>query len=303
MWWKVFSLATMWLLAAAQNHNPTMSRMVRDAIEAGGNGQRSISTTTVSSNTTTTTASDTTTDDGDPRCTNVDIRNDLRRLKQIENCTVINGFLQMVLIERVPSEEFEKYSCKHLRCVWFGGWFLFYFVLVRECMRSISVLHLTLEVIESNGRRLDPVVVICNLLPIVICVFSARSLALSLTLQYDISGCLERIMASHVIVVSRSRLFSCAVCVCGAVRLCNNAQSSLTFSFHISLHTIANRSDIFNSFSSPDRISCIYNNNRYGLKIRMVRYKKVKVFSIKSIQSQLCLAGKHIDESSINTTY
>lgn len=189
--WKVFSLATVWLLAAAQNHDPTMSRMVRDAIEAGGNGQRSISTTTVSSNTTTTTASDTTTDDGDPRCTNVDIRNDLRRLKQIENCTVINGFLQMVLIERVPSEEFEKYSCKNLRCVWFGGWFLFYFVLVRACMRSIgktrdTVLHLTLEVIESNGRRLDPVVVICNLLPIVICVFSARSLALSLSLSSTI---------------------------------------------------------------------------------------------------------------------
>uniref|UniRef100_A0A182TM38 receptor protein-tyrosine kinase n=1 Tax=Anopheles melas TaxID=34690 RepID=A0A182TM38_9DIPT len=113
-----------------------MSRMVRDAIEAGGNGQRSISTTTVSANTTTTTtASDTTTDDGDPRCTNVDIRNDLRRLKQIENCTVINGFLQMVLIERVPSEEFEKYSCKHLREV--TGYMLFFRVINLVTLRRL----------------------------------------------------------------------------------------------------------------------------------------------------------------------
>lgn len=57
-------------------------------------------------------------DDNDPRCTNVDIRNDLRRLSRIENCTVINGFFQMVLLDRVASEEFEKYRFPKLRCVY-----------------------------------------------------------------------------------------------------------------------------------------------------------------------------------------
>lgn len=48
-------------------------------------------------------------------CTDVDIRNDLHRLRQIENCTVINGYFHMVLIERVPSEEFDRYVFTKLR--------------------------------------------------------------------------------------------------------------------------------------------------------------------------------------------
>lgn len=55
------------------------------------------------------------TDDEKPYCHNVDIRNNLERLKKIENCTVITGFLQLVLIERIPQEEFAKYTFKNLR--------------------------------------------------------------------------------------------------------------------------------------------------------------------------------------------
>lgn len=55
------------------------------------------------------------TDDEQPYCHNVDIRNNLERLKKIENCTVITGFLQLVLIERIPQEEFAKYTFKNLR--------------------------------------------------------------------------------------------------------------------------------------------------------------------------------------------
>lgn len=54
-------------------------------------------------------------DDDQPYCHNVDIRNNLEKLKKIENCTVITGFLQLVLIERTPQEEFAKYSFDKLR--------------------------------------------------------------------------------------------------------------------------------------------------------------------------------------------
>uniref|UniRef100_A0A182PE85 receptor protein-tyrosine kinase n=1 Tax=Anopheles epiroticus TaxID=199890 RepID=A0A182PE85_9DIPT len=74
-------------------------------------------------------------DDSDPKCTNVDIRNDLRRLREIENCTVINGFFQMVLIERVESSEFEKYTFKKLREV--TGYMLFFRVMNLVTLRRM----------------------------------------------------------------------------------------------------------------------------------------------------------------------
>lgn len=55
------------------------------------------------------------TDDEQHYCHNVDIRNNLARLRKIENCTVITGFLQLVLIERIPKEEFSKYTFDKLR--------------------------------------------------------------------------------------------------------------------------------------------------------------------------------------------
>lgn len=55
------------------------------------------------------------TDEDNDLCRNVDIRNNLARLHYIENCTVITGFLQLVLIERVPHEEFVKYNISKLR--------------------------------------------------------------------------------------------------------------------------------------------------------------------------------------------
>lgn len=62
-----------------------------------------------------TTAVDDYSDEDDRVCYNVDIRNNLRRLNLIENCTVIYGYLQLVLIERVPHEEFVKYNISKLR--------------------------------------------------------------------------------------------------------------------------------------------------------------------------------------------
>ncbi|XP_050101530.1 insulin-like peptide receptor [Anopheles aquasalis] len=68
-------------------------------------------------------------------CTDVDIRNDLHRLRQIENCTVINGFFHMVLIERVPSEEFDRYVFTKLREV--TGHMLFFRVINLVSLRKM----------------------------------------------------------------------------------------------------------------------------------------------------------------------
>ncbi|XP_055593448.1 insulin-like growth factor 1 receptor [Uranotaenia lowii] len=54
-------------------------------------------------------------DDENRLCTNVDIRNNLDRMHLIENCTVITGFLQIVLIEKVPPSEFQKHKYEKLR--------------------------------------------------------------------------------------------------------------------------------------------------------------------------------------------
>ncbi|XP_049283290.1 insulin-like peptide receptor [Anopheles funestus] len=74
-------------------------------------------------------------DDNDPRCMNVDIRNDLSRLSLIENCTVIRGFFQMVLLDRVPTAEFEKYSFPKLREV--TGYMLFFRVIHLTTLRRM----------------------------------------------------------------------------------------------------------------------------------------------------------------------
>lgn len=55
------------------------------------------------------------TDDEQIYCHNVDIRNNLARLALIKNCTVITGFLQLVLIERIPQVDFEEYRFEKLR--------------------------------------------------------------------------------------------------------------------------------------------------------------------------------------------
>ncbi|XP_058057844.1 insulin-like peptide receptor [Anopheles bellator] len=71
----------------------------------------------------------------DLNCTDVDIRNDLRRLWLIENCTVINGYFHMVLIEKVPSTEFDKYVFKNLREV--TGHMLFFRVINLVSLRQM----------------------------------------------------------------------------------------------------------------------------------------------------------------------
>lgn len=55
------------------------------------------------------------TDDEQLYCHNVDIRNNLERLEKIKNCTVITGFLQLVLLEKITRRDIEEYRFEKLR--------------------------------------------------------------------------------------------------------------------------------------------------------------------------------------------
>ncbi|XP_058818832.1 insulin-like growth factor 1 receptor [Topomyia yanbarensis] len=74
-------------------------------------------------------------DDDDRFCRNVDIRNNLLRLNNIKNCTVITGFLQLVLIERIPPQEFAKFQFPNLREV--TGFVLFFRVFNLISLRDL----------------------------------------------------------------------------------------------------------------------------------------------------------------------
>ncbi|XP_058122427.1 insulin-like peptide receptor [Anopheles ziemanni] len=73
---------------------------------------------TLGSNVTSSIASNRTAEDFDEselHCSNIDIRNGLSQLRLIQNCTVINGYLHMMLMDGVPTAEFTKYSLPNLR--------------------------------------------------------------------------------------------------------------------------------------------------------------------------------------------
>lgn len=55
-------------------------------------------------------------------CGQTDIRNSVTELDLLKGCTVVNGFLQIVLIENSTSKDFESYSFPELR---FGIFFFF----------------------------------------------------------------------------------------------------------------------------------------------------------------------------------
>lgn len=47
-------------------------------------------------------------------CGNLDIRNDLSQLEKLRNCTVIVGWLRILLLESFSDEEFKSYSFPEL---------------------------------------------------------------------------------------------------------------------------------------------------------------------------------------------
>ncbi|GFS00366.1 insulin receptor [Elysia marginata] len=47
-------------------------------------------------------------------CTSIDIRNDIKNFRKLENCTVIEGHLQISLIEHVTKEDYKNYRFPQL---------------------------------------------------------------------------------------------------------------------------------------------------------------------------------------------
>lgn len=52
-------------------------------------------------------------------CGQIDVRNNVEELNRIKGCTVVYGFLQIVLIENATSKDFESYSFPELRFDYF----------------------------------------------------------------------------------------------------------------------------------------------------------------------------------------
>ena len=78
-------------------------------------------------------------------CPSIDIRNNVSYFKLLAGCRVIEGFLQIVLIERFDDKDFQKYEFKELREI--TGYLLLYRV---NGLKSLSRLFPNLEVIRGN---------------------------------------------------------------------------------------------------------------------------------------------------------
>lgn len=48
-------------------------------------------------------------------CGQTDVRNNIEELNRLKGCTVVYGFLQIVLIENATSKDFDSYSFPELR--------------------------------------------------------------------------------------------------------------------------------------------------------------------------------------------
>ncbi|KAL0117905.1 hypothetical protein PUN28_008943 [Cardiocondyla obscurior] len=82
---------------------------------------------------------------GDGICQSIDIRNDVDNFKILKDCRVIEGFLQIVLIENNTEADFENVSFPELREI--TGYFLLYRV---DGLKSLKNLFPNLEVIRGD---------------------------------------------------------------------------------------------------------------------------------------------------------
>ncbi|XP_011882700.1 PREDICTED: insulin receptor-like [Vollenhovia emeryi] len=82
---------------------------------------------------------------GDGICQSIDIRNDVNSFIVLKDCRVIEGFLQIVLIENNTEADFENVSFPELREI--TGYFLLYRV---DGLKSLNKLFPNLEVIRGD---------------------------------------------------------------------------------------------------------------------------------------------------------
>jgi insulin receptor len=78
-------------------------------------------------------------------CSNVDVRNNVTNFKRLNNCTVIEGFLQILLIEKSQAQDFENLTFPDLREI--TGYFLLYRV---YGMKTLKDLFPNLTVIRGS---------------------------------------------------------------------------------------------------------------------------------------------------------
>ncbi|XP_051164841.1 insulin-like receptor [Leptopilina boulardi] len=83
-------------------------------------------------------------------CPSIDIRNNVSYFKILKDCQVIEGFLQIVLIERFNETDFQKYEFTKLREI--TGYLLLYRV---NGLKSLSKLFPNLEVIRGDTLLTD----------------------------------------------------------------------------------------------------------------------------------------------------
>lgn len=82
---------------------------------------------------------------GDGICQSIDIRNNVHFFSILKECRVIEGFLQIVLIENNTEADFENISFPKLREI--TGYFLLYRV---DGLKSLNKLFPNLEVIRGD---------------------------------------------------------------------------------------------------------------------------------------------------------
>ena len=78
-------------------------------------------------------------------CPTIDIRNDVKFLQYLKDCVVIEGYLQIVLIEKFQEKDFENYTFPKLREI--TGYLLLYRI---DSIKSFNKLFPNLEVIRGN---------------------------------------------------------------------------------------------------------------------------------------------------------
>lgn len=97
-------------------------------------------------------------------CQSRDIRNSVDQFSQLEGCRVIEGFLQIVLIDKADSSEYDNLTFPELREV--TGYVLLYRV---NGLRSLGRLFPNLAVIRGNELFFDYALVAFEMLHLQVC--------------------------------------------------------------------------------------------------------------------------------------
>lgn len=92
-------------------------------------------------------------------CQSQDIRNSVNNFSQLRGCRVIEGFLQIVLIDKAEEWEYANLTFPELREI--TGYFLLYRV---NGLRSLSKLFPNLTVIRGNELFFDYALVVFEMM-------------------------------------------------------------------------------------------------------------------------------------------